>query len=127
MIISWFEKHNKISWMIALLIAIIIFYISSQSFSQGSPGPEFALKSTIYHFLAFFFFNAFLMISIIKGQHKNKKFLLITILISILYAFSDEFHQYFVPGRSSTISDVLIDTTGILFASIIYLFRFRKK
>ena len=127
MIIQWFEKHNKISWVITIFIAIIIFYLSSQTFPQGAPGPEFPLKAIIYHFFAFFFFNAFLMISIIKGKKQNKKLILITIFISILYAFSDEFHQYFVPGRSSTISDVLIDTTGILFATIIYLFRFRRK
>ena len=30
----------------------------------------------------------------------------------ILYAISDEIHQYFVPGRSAEIRDVLIDVLG---------------
>lgn len=34
------------------------------------------------------------------------------LLIVFLYASSDEFHQLFVPTRTSRFSDVLIDTTG---------------
>jgi len=30
----------------------------------------------------------------------------------MLYAITDEFHQYFVPGRSAEIRDVLIDSSG---------------
>jgi len=125
-IIKDFEKYNKISWTITILIALTIFYMSSLSFPQGSPGPEFTLKPIIYHFFAFFFLNLFLMISITKGKLKNKKLILLAILLSIIYATLDEFHQYFVPGRTSTISDVLIDTWGILFSVIVYRLRFRK-
>jgi VanZ family protein len=35
-----------------------------------------------------------------------------TLLIIFLYASSDEFHQSFVPTRTSRFSDVLIDTAG---------------
>lgn len=33
-------------------------------------------------------------------------------LIAVLYAMSDEFHQTFVPGRTGTPTDVLIDALG---------------
>ena len=36
----------------------------------------------------------------------------LTLLIVMLYAASDEFHQIFVPTRSPLVSDVLIDTVG---------------
>jgi len=124
-IINWFEKNPQLSWTITILISITIFYISSLSFPQGSPGPEFTLKPIIYHFFAFFFLNLFLMISITKGKLKNKKLILLTILISIIYATLDEFHQYFVPGRTSTVNDVLIDTLGILFSTGIYWIRLK--
>lgn len=39
------------------------------------------------------------------------------ILFSILYACSDEWHQSFVPGRSSLVSDVFIDSAGIIIAA----------
>ena len=32
----------------------------------------------------------------------------------ILYAITDEVHQYFVPGRTALVSDVIIDSMGVL-------------
>jgi VanZ family protein len=45
-----------------------------------------------------------------------KKILLWAALFSILYAISDEMHQFFVPYRGAKVSDVLIDGVGVLFA-----------
>ena len=48
--------------------------------------------------------------------------LAISILLSFLYAITDEIHQIFVPGRSAQFRDVLIDTLGASFgATITYL------
>ena len=33
-------------------------------------------------------------------------------VLTVLYAFSDELHQYFVPGRGATLIDVGIDAVG---------------
>jgi VanZ family protein len=40
----------------------------------------------------------------------------IVLLVCVLYAASDEFHQYFVGGRSASVADVGIDTLGALTA-----------
>lgn len=37
---------------------------------------------------------------------------ILSIVFVVLYAVADEFHQYFVPGRSAEIKDVMIDTLG---------------
>lgn len=37
-----------------------------------------------------------------------------TILLVVLYAASDEFHQLFVPSRQASVIDVMIDTSGAL-------------
>ena len=37
-------------------------------------------------------------------------------IIALLYGFSDEFHQSFVPGRSSDLFDVMTDAAGAAFA-----------
>lgn len=42
-----------------------------------------------------------------------------TVVISCVYAASDEFHQLFVPGRSGMPSDVLVDSLGVLAAVIV--------
>lgn len=36
-----------------------------------------------------------------------------TLIIGIIYACLDEFHQYFIAGRSAKLGDVVIDTIGI--------------
>ena len=37
---------------------------------------------------------------------------LLTAVLCMLYAVSDEFHQFFTDGRSPTVKDVIIDTCG---------------
>jgi VanZ family protein len=44
------------------------------------------------------------------------------VIAGILYAISDEVHQYFVPGRAMSIVDMLIDTAGVLLAVIVFKF-----
>lgn len=45
--------------------------------------------------------------------------LAMSILLSLLYACTDEIHQIFVPGRSAQFRDVLIDTLGASFGTLI--------
>ena len=114
---KWFEKHNKTSFFIALIIASFIFYMSSQPYDPV-PTIKLQLKSTIYHIGIFFLLCLFLMMALSKG--KNKEWLSFAILLSFFYGVTDELHQLFVPGRHATIRDVLTDSVGIIFAFLIY-------
>ncbi len=40
------------------------------------------------------------------------KALVQAVILGCLYGITDEFHQYFVPGRSTSVSDWLADTVG---------------
>ncbi len=74
-----------------------------------------------YALLLFFIYYGF------KKSTTYKYTLLLSLLITFLYACSDEFHQLFIPGRSGQLKDVLIDTIGGLFMLfVIYLWQ-RKK
>lgn len=57
----------------------------------------------------------------------NTKLVLLSLLICVLYACSDEIHQLFVPGRSGEVRDVLIDTLGACLGVSFYYVVFRKK
>ena len=118
--IRWFERHNKLSWTITIFGAVMIFYLSSITFDflaivKGGPN----LISTLYHLLAFFCFTFFLLISSTKGRINYSLFAL-TIVIAIFYGLLDEVHQLFVAGRFFAFSDIFLDTTGALFAFMIY-------
>jgi len=112
--INELENHRKISLMITLLIALEIFYFSSISSSQGSGISTFDI-SIIYHFVIFFLFTFFLFITI-----KGKKEIRIEHVIIVI--FISKIHQIFTPFRIPSTSDILINNTGILFSSFIYLY-----
>ena len=59
------------------------------------------------------FFYAFLK--------ENKKIYAFAILTGMLYAMSDEFHQRFVAGRTSRITDIGIDTLGVITGTILVM------
>lgn len=52
--------------------------------------------------------------AIMKERYRGLKPYAVAFLICLLYAFSDEFHQMFVPGRNAVLTDVLIDAAGVL-------------
>ncbi len=54
---------------------------------------------------------------------RRKVLFILTIVISTVYAASDEFHQRFVPGREGTPRDVLVDSVGILIVAVILFLR----
>ena len=55
------------------------------------------------------------------SSRKSKKKFIAPIAVTFLYACTDEFHQYFVPGRACRFTDVLIDTAGgLIMLLIIY-------
>ena len=49
-----------------------------------------------------------------------------TVVFCVLYAAGDEFHQLFIRGRAGMLSDVFIDSAGILLASLLLLIFDRK-
>lgn len=116
--INWFNKHPITSWLITIIIAIIIFYLSSNPLPIGSTQTT-NIFSILYHFIAFFFLALFLLISLVQGKI-NKTLLLTGIILAILYGASDEFHQSFVPGRNSSFKDILTNSAGILLSGTIY-------
>jgi VanZ family protein len=118
--IEMIEKKRHFAIILTLLIGIEIFFFSSfTGTSGGSPGTPWLPRS--YHFIVFFLFSFFLLASV-KGD-KKLKFggFVIVLVLSVLYGVLDEFHQYFVPGRAMTISDVLTDSLGVFVAMFIYL------
>ena len=112
--ISWLEKNNKLSWTITAIIAITIFYLSSLNLGSRSTNTI----SMLYHISAFFFLSLFLLISIVRKEKKN--LILLAIMIAIFYGISDEIHQFFVPGRNTSLLDVFLDSLGTLYAFMVY-------
>ena len=50
------------------------------------------------------------------------KLAILALFLAIAYALSDEWHQSFVPGRSATLSDVMVDASGALIGLLLIWF-----
>jgi VanZ family protein len=102
-------KERTFYAIITLLIAIEIFLFSN----MPSPiGEHIGFNlATFYHLGVFFMFTFFLTLAI-KGKEIKNKTILMILLISLIYAISDEFHQLFVVGRFASLDDILVDFAG---------------
>lgn len=60
-------------------------------------------------------------------MNNNSKILIISILMCVIYACSDEIHQLFVFGRSGEIRDVLIDFIGSFIGILIVYKSYKRK
>lgn len=66
----------------------------------------------------------FLILGTVYGKSGRKKDVAVSIITGILYASSDEIHQLFVPGRSGKITDVCIDSIGVIAGVLFMLLMF---
>ena len=114
--ISWFERHPEASWVLTIVAAVGIFWVSSLSFGSGVPGID--IVPILYHILSFFVLATFLLISLVGGQ--RKRLFVLGIVLAIVYGVSDELHQFFVPGRYMSLFDIFLDGIGVIFAAMIY-------
>lgn len=102
-----------VAWTPPFLFMVIIFIVSSR------PAPEILqrfyfdfqdklLHATAYLVLAMAFFRAFLL----HGWRFSAKMAIAAVVCSAAYGAADEWHQSYVPSRTSDIGDWLADTVG---------------
>ena len=81
----------------------------------------------VAHTLLYFIFEilTFLML---KNSSKLAKYSVpLAILVVLLYGLTDEFHQYFIPGRDASVFDFAADCIGIAFAQLLLMLRTQWK
>ncbi len=100
-------------WGPAVLIMVIIFLASS---TPGDDLPQFGAFDFSLKKAGHAFGYALLALGLLRGLSNGKDFSrrewLLALLLSMLYAVSDECHQILTPGRTPSPIDVMIDTGG---------------
>lgn len=135
-------KRKYLWWLLALVWCIFIFMKSNvpavQSAEESSmitlhinrligsifkvgrdPVSDNFVRKTA-HFCEYFILGFILFKAFFNRARLWKTFWL-SVTASVLYAVSDEIHQYFIPGRAMRVGDVLIDSGGVLLAALILL------
>lgn len=93
-----------------------LFYPDFESLSETAKGEILGNCQFIVRKAAHFSIYAMLgILSLIACRNSQFKIYgIISAAICLIYAISDEIHQYFVEGRSCELRDVLIDFSGAL-------------
>ena len=137
------NKKIIISWLLLILWMAFIFYMSSCN-GNVSSDQSGTIAYVLHNILGInysdklifiirkcahvseFFILGILVINLVS-KYNVKHIYLISFIICVLYASSDEFHQLFVPGRSGQVTDIFIDMIGVVLGlSIFCLIKYFK-
>ena len=121
-------------WIPVLAWAGVIFFFSTERFSSAStsriigpilhwfyPNISAELERIAHYFVRKVgHWSEYFILAVLSMRALHQKFLqslsfrkvALTALVIFLYACSDEFHQLFVPGRSASLNDSLLDFFG---------------
>jgi VanZ family protein len=133
-------------WLPAIAWAILISLASTDTFSSGHTSRfilpalhwllphasgdtldwlQFLIRKAA-HFTEYFVFSFFLLRAV-RGNHQGWqiRWAITALVIAAGYSTLDEFHQWFVPSRTASPWDSLLDTTGAAAAQFVLWLRFR--
>ena len=107
--------HNVVKyWLPVVFYASLIFFVSS---IPGQTLPKsLILPNNLLHILEYLPFG-FLMCRALKNTRAGlscKRIIIFSVLLVVIYAISDEFHQMFVPGRYACLGDLFCDGIGAI-------------
>lgn len=126
-------SRDAIGWLPVVLWGLVIFLLSTSTFSAintskiidpillwlipslspVSVGVMHALVRKSAHFTEY----GVLFWLLVRGPMARRPYLAFAICVA--YAALDESHQIFVPGRTASIYDVALDSTGALFSNFL--------
>ena len=113
-------KKQKILWRLNnlftfffILYPFLIFYISG---IHGDTLPSFfPMQDKVFHFFEYGIWGLLGFFAL----RNNRYFRMKIVIIIVLYAFLDEIHQIFIPGRSCDIYDVIVDVLPLFFLFLV--------
>ena len=141
------KKIKIISGIVTVAVMGLIFFFSSQTAAESSNTSSGILDKLIYMISPFVSMDGamairevchvivrksahFILYFILGVSAANTSFwcfktrtiylVLMSFVFCVLYAISDEVHQYFVPGRAMMATDVLIDRIGAILGCLLF-------
>jgi VanZ family protein len=106
-------RSRNLFWVPVILWAGIIFSLSSIPNLNSGLSQDLLLRKlahiTEYFILAILIYRTLLNLF----AWKKSRILLSVTMLCVLYAISDEAHQFFVAGRTAAVRDIVIDCIGI--------------
>lgn len=105
---------TKLFRILSILWMGLIFFFSTLTLTDLKQMPEVSdilTHGAVYSLLGTLLYFSFNRYPSIKA-----------VFLSSLYGISDEFHQSFVPGRTTEIKDLVVDTAAALISVLVIKF-----
>lgn len=106
-------SSSKRGWLWPLAIAALIFAASSRPTVAGPRIPHF---DKVVHFAVYG-----LLATLVCRQGRGWRAAGLAVLVVSAYGATDEWHQSYVPGRSTELADWIADTAGAALAAALYV------
>lgn len=102
----------------------VIFWISSLPSEQLTPpesGAGITISASIKHVGEYAVLGILMSLVIAQVSNKTRSTILYSFLFSSCYGILDEVHQFFVPTRFCTFSDMYADVVGSVMGVLFYV------
>lgn len=140
-------KKKTLRWLAVVIWCGVIFFFSQQNGQESGNTSELVKKLFMFigidvnsilgematfiirkaaHFTEYFIL-CLLTFNALRNGRSLKIRLAGALMFTVLYAVTDEIHQYFIPGRVCALRDVLIDSSGGVLAGVIIYIRYKKR
>ncbi len=100
-----------------LILYSVIIYVQSAQSQAPVPDLGFTWQDKVYHVCGYGLYG--LLTQYALAERPRLQAVVLTLLIGAVYGALDEWHQSFVPGRSSEIADWLADLLGIVLSCVV--------
>jgi len=107
-----------LAWIPALVWMAVIFGFSHQPALKTSSidWQDFIIRKTA-HVTEYFILTLLFLLPLHQSLGlSRKKALVVAVVLALIYAITDEYHQTFITGREGRFRDVGIDSLGVLSA-----------
>jgi VanZ family protein len=118
------NNNGLFRWLPAIVLLVVIFGFSS---IPSQTMPSFGLLDLVVkkggHMLGY----GLLALAYWFGLRFEERHWWLALLLAVLYAITDEFHQSFVPGRNPSWVDAIINDGGGAVLAVLVFKRVRKR
>jgi VanZ family protein len=121
----WLRRHAWLPlWLPVLLWMGAIFALSAQ---PDLPHPSSGWLDLVISSAAHMFLFGVLAVLFARALANRRRAWSFALILTMLYALTDEFHQAFVPGRQPDLLDLLCDGAGAALALGLWLWIRRQR
>ena len=120
------DESGETSGRILTVVVNIAEFVTHEAVPHDKAVIMHGVLRKCAHFTEYALLGITAVLAFYKARLGKLKNAILPLIVSVLYAASDEFHQMFVAGRGPSVRDVLIDSLGALTGIIILLLCIKK-